>query len=108
MALIFLSWLILLGCFMTTGVAADALLKINTVNPVFKILTGMMAQTVVLTVSAFFMPIGFGLFTGNMLFTIFLAFIFRKELTREFQVLSWGFRAFSVPAKAILLIIILS
>ncbi|MDI1255934.1 MAG: hypothetical protein PSV16_07515 [Flavobacterium sp.] len=108
MIVIFISWLILLGCFMITGSATDAFLKIHTTNPVFKIMIGMMAQTVLLTICAFFVPIGLGLFAGNMLLTIFLALIFRKKITNEFLALSTSFRTFSIYAKAIFGIILLS
>ncbi|WP_298152817.1 hypothetical protein [Flavobacterium sp.] len=105
---IFASWCFMLGIFLTCGVAADSIFKINSRNPILKIVVGIIFQTVVLTTAAFFIPIGFWCFAFNILFTMITAYFFRRKIFIEIQAIRMEWQRFSSFAKISMVLIVLA
>ncbi len=101
------SWIILFYFFLTYGIAARYLLKIN-VNAILTLLLGMVFQTILLTSIAFFVRIGIEVFAANLILAIILGVIFRKRLSESLTEIKSWFLSFSTTSKIIFLVISVS
>ena len=107
MILIGVSWLILLYFFLSMGVTVEFLLKIKTENSILTIILGMISQTFLLTIAAFFTSIGLEFFILNFVLTTFLALYFRKRLSERLYFLNGTFQSFPIAIKWLFIILCL-
>ncbi len=108
MIVIFFSWFILFFCFLTFGIATEFLLKIKSKNATLTLLLGMVTQTVLLTICAFFTAIGLEVLIANMIFSSFLALYFRKDLRLILKSIGTDFKSISIYLKISFAIILFS
>lgn len=107
MILIFFSWIILFYFFITFGVTTEFLLKSNSKNAL-TVIFGMVSQTILLTVSAFFTSIGAEFFIANFILTTILAVIFKKDISNVLKTFLSDFKNLAQYSKIILGIILFS
>jgi hypothetical protein len=108
MILIAFSWIILFCFFLTYGITIENLLRINSNKITFTILFGMVIQTVLLTICAFFNAIGLAVFIGNFFLLTILTIQYRKEIVIKINLFLSDFKSLSNYLKIILLIILVS
>lgn len=108
MILIFFSWIVLLYFFLGAGITTEYLLGLNTKKITLTILLGMVFQTVLLTICAFFTSIGLEIFIANFILTTILAIRFRKKITEAVALFLNDFKAIPVYLKIISVLILVS
>ena len=106
MILIFLSWILLFYCFIGFGVFGVFLFKIDTKSITKIILTGMVLQTILLTISAFFIPLNYQLFISNLIISSILTLYFRNNLMLILKITFSNFKNFDPYLKIIFFIIL--
>ncbi len=108
MILILLSWIFLAYSFITFGTAMESVLRIPYKNITLTLLLGIAAQTVMLCITAFFVPLGWEVLVGNLLISSFFAFQFRTSLKATLNSALVDFKSLSAFSKAIFHIIVAS
>lgn len=108
MILIALSWIILFYFFLIYGIVIEKFLRLNFNEITFTILYGMVFQTVLLTICAFFLAIDLTVFIGNLTLMTLLTIKYRKEITDKFATFLNDFKKLSDYLKIILLLILIS
>jgi len=108
MILIALSWILLLLFFIPCGIALEYLFRLNSNKITFSILFGMVFQTVLLTICAFFAAIDLTVFIGNIILTSILTILYRKEIVAKITFFLSEFKTLSDYLKIILLLILVS
>lgn len=96
------------GLFYTFGIATNILLQLKTNNTPLKVIFGMIAQTFLTTVAAFFVPIGATFFACNLFLGIILFILLRQKIRLDFTVFITEINALSLFLKIILSIILIT
>ncbi len=108
MILIAFSWIILFCFFLVYGITIENLLGLKSNKTTLTILFGMVIQTVLLTICAFFTAIGLAVFIGNLFLLTILTIKYRKEIGIKIDLFSSDFKALSDYLKIILILILVS
>lgn len=95
MILVFASWIILFYCCLAFGSATHHCLKLESKNGSLVVLLGMISQTVLLSLIAFFYRIGIEAFIGNLLLSTVSFWVFRKENIQILQSFHTDFKSVS-------------
>lgn len=85
MVLIFLSWILILCFFVTTGTALKAILKIESKGIFITALLGLFTQCFILTCCSFFFKVGFSLFLINFFIQIILFNWKKREIKDQIE-----------------------
>lgn len=108
MILIALSWIVLFYFFLIYGIAVENFLRLNSNQITFTILFGMVFQTVLLTICAFFTAVDIAVFIGNLAIAAILTIKYRKEITTKIGTFLSDFKTLSDYLKITVLLILIS
>lgn len=108
MILIALSWIVLFYFFLTYGLITEKLLGLNSNKITLTILFGMVIQTVLLTICAFFTAIDLQVFICNFFLVTILTFKYRKEIGIKIAIFLNDFKTLETHLKVVLMLILIS
>jgi hypothetical protein len=106
MALLFLTWILLLFFFITTGATISKLLRFKTTNALLTIFIGLFGQCFVLTCCSFFFKLGLTLFLINFSIQIALFALQRYAIVSQIKETILDVKGLAKWSKLVLLLVL--